>query len=175
MIDKLYLTNREIQYACHEIMQKIWQDNWRPDYIVGITRGGLIPALYLSHMTGTKMHTLDVRLRDGDGECETNCWMAEDAFGMFQMGGEYACKKILIVDDINDTGATFNWIKEDWQSSCLPSDHRWEEVWGNNVRFASVVDNLGSDFKVNYYQCEINKAEKDVWVVFPWEEPMRES
>jgi hypoxanthine phosphoribosyltransferase len=172
MIDKLYFTNREIKYTCHEIMQKMWRDNWRPDYIVGITRGGLVPALYLSHMTGIKMHTLDVRLRDGD-EKESNLWMAEDAFGTFQMGGEYECKKILIVDDINDTGATFQWIKEDWASGCHSEDHRWEEVWGNNVRFASVVDNLGSDFKVDYCQHEINKAEKDVWVVFPWEEPMR--
>ena len=71
MIDKLYFTNREIKYTCHEIMQKMWRDNWRPDYIVGITRGGLVPALYLSHMTGIKMHTLDVRLRDGD-EKESN-------------------------------------------------------------------------------------------------------
>ena len=46
-------------------------------------------------------------------------------------------KNILIVDDINDTGATFNWIKKDWQSGCLPDNEAWNNVWGNNVRFAT--------------------------------------
>ena len=55
------------------------------------------------------MHTLDVRLRDADGiGPESNAWLAE-----FAGNG----KNILIVDDINDTGATFEWIKNDWHSS----------------------------------------------------------
>ena len=152
-----------------EIVRQIYADNWRPDYIVGITRGGLYPAIMLSHYLDIKMHTLDVRLRDGD-EQESNCWMAEDAFGTFQMGGEYECKKILIVDDINDTGATFQWIKEDWQSGCLPSDPRWEEVWHKNVRFAALVNNLSSEFDVDYSSLEINKKENPEWIVFPYEE-----
>ena len=79
-------------------------------------------------------------------------------------------KKILIVDDINDTGATFNWIKEDWPSGCLPDDKSWETVWDQNVRFATLTENLASDFSQVRYTChEINKAEEDVWLVYPWE------
>ena len=52
--------------------------------------------------------------------------MSEDA---------YKRKKILIVDDINDTGATLNWIREDWQESCLPESDRWFTLWGNSVRW----------------------------------------
>ena len=42
---------------------------------------------------------------------------------------------------------------------------------GNNVRFAVLFDNLSSKCsrKVNYSAVEINKAEEDVWVVYPWE------
>ena len=144
---KLYLSNRDIEKSVHDTVNSMYAANWRPDYIVGITRGGLIPAVMMSHLTGIKMHTLDVRLR-----------------------GEYECKKILIVDDINDTGATFQWIKEDWPSGCLPDNARWEEVWGNNVRFATVVNNLSSEFDVQYSSIEVNKAEEDTWVVFPYEE-----
>jgi len=168
---KLYLSNRDIEKGVHNVIKQMYADNWRPDYIVGITRGGLIPAVMMSHLTGIKMHTLDVRLRDGQSDgCESNCWMAEDAFGIFQMGGTYEDKKILILDDINDTGATFQWIKEDWPSGCLPDNARWEEVWGNNVRFATVVNNLSSEFDVQYSSIEVNKAEEDTWVVFPYEE-----
>jgi hypoxanthine phosphoribosyltransferase len=88
--------------------------------------------------------------------------MAEDA---------YNGKQILIVDDINDSGATLNWIKHDWQSGCFPKDKRWKEVWGNNVRVAVLVDNEASASKLNvgYSAVDLNKAEEDLWIVFPWE------
>ena len=80
-------------------------------------------------------------------------------------------KNILIVDDINDTGATFNWIMDDWQSGCLPNDPAWNDIWGNNVRFAAVVDNQASEckLKMNYRGITIDKSLKDEWIVFPWE------
>jgi hypothetical protein len=43
-------------------------------------------------------------------------------------------------------------------------------VWGKNVRFAALTNNLSSKFDdVTYYGEEVNKAEKDVWLVYPWE------
>ena len=168
-MNKLYLSNRDIEKGVHNIVTSMYADNWRPHYIVGITRGGLIPAVMMSHLTGIKMHTLDVRLRDGDDH-ESNCWMSEDAFGIFQQGIGYEGKNILILDDINDTGATFEWITKDWQSTCMPNDLRWNEVWHDNVRFAAIVNNLASPFNINYTSIEINKAEEDTWVVFPYEE-----
>ena len=170
---KLYLSNRDIEKGVHNVIKQMYADNWRPDYIVGITRGGLIPAVMMSHLTGIKMHTLDVRLRDGnDSDCEMNWWMAEDAFGNnnFQMGIGYEGNNILILDDINDTGATFQWIKEDWPAGCHPNEHRWDKVWNQNVRFATIVNNLASPFNIDYTSIEINKAEEDTWVVFPYEE-----
>jgi hypothetical protein len=38
------------------------------------------------------------------------------------------------------------------------------------VKFATLIDNLASDAKVDYSATEVNKAEHDVWMVFPWEE-----
>ena len=166
-MNKIYYTWRDIEHHTQEILRQIHADAWRPDYVVGITRGGLVPANLISQYLGCRMETLKVSLRD-DTECESNLWMAEDAFGHNM---EHP-KNILIVDDINDTGATLNYIREDWPSGCFPDNPRWTEVWGSNVRVAVLVDNESSksEIPVSYSAVDINKAEQDSWIVFPWEE-----
>jgi uncharacterized protein len=165
---KIYHTWSDIQAQTQEILRQIHLDSWRPDYVVGLTRGGLVPANLISQYLGCRMETLKVSLRDSNSESESNLWMAEDAFGhdMEQP------KNILIVDDINDTGATLNYIQEDWPSGCFPDNPRWKEVWGSNVRVACLYDNESSRSKldVTYSAITINKANKDVWIVFPWED-----
>lgn len=173
---KIYYTDTQIKSYIHEIIRGMNADNWRPDYIVGITRGGLIPAVMLSHYLDIPMHTLDVRLRDAVHGPETNCWMSEDAFGyssdcnISELDPSINAKNILIIDEINDTGSTFNWIKQDWQGSCFPDSNRWQNVWNKNVRFAVLIDNESSSFQdVSYAGTSINKAEDDSWIVYPWE------
>jgi len=159
---KIYHTWQDVEQQTQEILRQIHLDAWRPDYVVGLTRGGLIPANLISQYLGCRMETLKVSLRDG-AEQESNLWMAEDA---------YNGKNILIVDDINDTGATLNWIREDWPSGCFPKDKSWKQVWSNNVRVACLYDNESSRSKLDvaYSAVAINKADKDVWIVFPWED-----
>jgi uncharacterized protein len=165
-MNKIYYTWTDTERQVSEILRQITIDDWRPDYVVGLTRGGLVPANLISQYLGCRMETLKVSLRDG-AEQESNLWMAEDAFGHGMPP-----KRILIVDDINDSGATLNWIREDWQSSCFPKDKRWKDVWGSNVRVAVLVDNESSKSRVpvDYNAVDINKADKDVWIVFPWED-----
>ena len=166
-MNKIYYTWRDVEHHTQEILRQICSDSWRPDYVVGLTRGGLVPANLISQYLGCRMETLKVSLRD-DTECESNLWMAEDAFG-HEMDRP---KNILIVDDINDTGATLNYIREDWPSGCFPDNPRWTEVWGSNVLVAVLVDNESSksEIPVSYSAVDINKAEQDLWIVFPWEE-----
>ena len=162
MTPKTYLSWTDVEKHVNNIAVQLYKDGWKPDYIVGLHSGGNIPAVMLGKMLDIKTYSLDVRLRDGDGDGpESNAWMAEDA---------YNGKKILIVDDINDSGATINWIKNDWPANALPLDPRWNDIWSDTVRVAVMINNVSSSSDVNYFAKEINKAEKDEWIVFPWEE-----
>jgi hypoxanthine phosphoribosyltransferase len=171
---KIYHTWQDIQQQTQEILRQIHQDGWRPDYVVGLTRGGLVPANLISQYLGCRMETLKVSLRDGEQQ-ESNCWMAEDAFGYpvhDPMVSDDGRKNILIVDDINDSGATLNWIRQDWMSICFASSPVWDDVWGHNVRVACLYDNESSksEVPVSYSAININKAAEDSWIVFPWED-----
>jgi len=175
---KVYLSYKDVENNILDMGREILTSTWRPDYIVGIGRGGLLPATLLSHFLKVPMNSLDVSFRDG-GETTTNAWMAEDAFGYINEKDRDSVenastnngKNILIVDDINDSGKTLKWIQDDWMSGCLPSDDAWDNVWGNNVRILTLVNNEASDFdEVDYAGFDINKAEEDCWIVFPWEE-----
>ena len=179
-IKKHYYSWQDVERMCMEIVTDMYTSGYKPDYIVGITRGGNVPATIISNMTGIPCEALKVSLRDDNQESESNCWMSEQAFGYNETsitgitGSRWDIglrKKILVIDDINDTGATFNWIKENWESNCLPDEESWNTVWGETVKFAVLTENLASNFHLtNFYAHEINKAEEDVWLVYPWEQ-----
>jgi hypoxanthine phosphoribosyltransferase len=159
---KVYYTWQDVEKQTQEILRQLQRDAWMPDYVVGLTRGGLVPANLISQYLEVPMETLKVSLRDDNTQPESNLWMADDAFEQ---------KRILIVDDINDSGATLNWVKEDWMSSALPDNPKWAEIWGDTVRIAVLVDNEAStsELNISYSAVGLNKAEEDCWIVFPWE------
>ena len=159
---KIYVSWHDVQRQCQELSRQMWLDAWVPDYIVGITRGGLTPAVLLSQYLDRPMNTLRVNLRD-NAETESNLWMAQDAWQR---------KNILIVDDINDQGNTLNWIRQDWQSSCGPNSTDWNDIWNHTVRIAVLYQNESSQSRLtpDYTAETINKLETPQWVVFPWEE-----
>ena len=172
---KVYYTWQDVENQTQEILRQLQRDAWMPDYVVGLTRGGLVPANLISQYLSVPMECLKVSLRDNQAGPESNLWMAEDAYGYTEydpMASQDGRKRILIVDDINDSGATLNWIKQDWEDSCLPGDERWQHIWGDNVRVAVLVDNeaSASELNVSYSAIDLNKAEEDCWIVFPWED-----
>ena len=150
----------QMRQGLQNILDQLNQQQWQPQVILGLNRGGCIPAIYLSHKLNVPHHVLNVSLRDH-----------ADTPDLHTLEKVYAWqKRILIVDDINDTGKTINNLMEDWRSGCLPNDPSWKDIWNKNVKFATVYDNIGSKCRVTMDFCgeEITKSKKE-WIVFPYE------
>ncbi len=118
------------------------------DYIVGIVRGGTIPAVYLSHRLGIPMRTVSWSTFHGDQMRESALDIAEDiADG----------KKILLVDDILDSGRTMRELLEDW--GCDRS----------KVAMAVLVHNVRQETIPNFFGRTIDRETNTDWVDFWWE------
>lgn len=147
-IKKNYFTTGQMRNALLQIEDQMVHSNWMPNIILGINRGGCIPGVYLSHRLKCPHEVIDIRLRDHKAKPNLN--VLEKAYA-FQ-------KKILIIDDINDTGATFKYIEDNFGKG------------DGRIKFASLVTNKPSEIIVDYHGYEINKDEVPSWIVFPWEE-----
>lgn len=179
---KIFYSWQDVEAAANQIILDILKTDpaWKPDYIVGITRGGLPLATILSHKLEVPLIALAIHLRDNiELGSESNCWLADWAIGyvddeqreIIKSRWDIKLRKnLLVVDDINDTGATFNWLVKDWQSSSFPNEENaWNSVWHKSVKFAVITNNLSSNFSVDFSWHEVNKAEEDCWLVYPWE------
>lgn len=139
------------------ITKSIQSSGWTPDYIVGIVRGGCVPAVYLSHKLKVPLVTVAWNTRDTTifGQ-ESNCWIPEDL---------HNGKKVLIVDDIVDGGDTIRELLEDWRQSTAGIG----DLPLQNIRIAAMYYNTAQDVNVDYYHMSIDRNEDQRWVVFPWE------
>lgn len=133
------------------IMAAVRTRGWIPDYIVGVGRGGLGPALFISHGLDLPMLSVDHSSRLFDFAEE----LLDKLAGLTREG-----KKLLFVDDINDSGTTLAYIR------MTLDEHGAEDA---NIRVAVLINNLRSRNKVDYFSREIDRQTHKDWFVFPWE------
>jgi hypoxanthine phosphoribosyltransferase len=158
-MNEIILNYTQLHYMADNIISKIKLDNWIPEYIVGISKGGLLPAILISNYYDIPLYTIKISF-DNDGneyDCDTNSWMASDAFDG---------KNMLIINSINNTGKTISWLKNNWESECLPNSDKWEKIWHNNVKFAAIACNLLSKETIDYNSFTIDQNKE---VLFPWQ------
>ncbi|WP_375197188.1 phosphoribosyltransferase [Sphingobium sp.] len=134
------------------LAQRLAASAWRPDYLVGIGRGGLVPATYLSHATGLAMLSVDMSAKLPDFGEALLTRLAERAA---------AGARLLFVDDINDSGRTINHVRHVLTQAGAPPSEA--------MRFAVLMDNVRSGASVDYRAETIDRAVTKDWFVFPWE------
>lgn len=159
MTERLTLNWQDVQFYVNDILRQIQSSGWRPDLVMGVDRGGLVASTMISHYLEVPHESIKVSLRD-NYQTESLLWAPEDVING---------KKILIVDDINDSGATQGWIKKDWANAVLSHHNFVEKYWHKDIRWATLVENESSEESSDFVGITINKHENDVWIDFPWE------
>ena len=125
--------------------------DWQPTYIIGVGRGGLVPAVYLSHATGLPALSCDLSSHIKDFADEVLVRLAART-----RTGE----RLVFVDDINDSGRTIGLLR-----TALADAGAVE----GSVRFATLLDNIVSGQRVEYRARTIDRTVTKDWYVFPWE------
>jgi hypothetical protein len=124
---------------------------WSPAYLIGIGRGGLVPAVYLSHATGIPTLSCDLSSHVKDFADDVLVRLAERT---------RAGEQLLFVDDINDSGRTIGMLRTTLARAGAAN---------GAVRFATLIDNASSAERVDYAARTINRTVTKDWFVFPWE------
>ena len=143
----------EIRYSWQEfdrdillIIKQIYDSGWMPQFIVGIKRGGLVPAVSLSHKMHLPLSVISCQLRDGKEEL--------DPLEVINLPKD---ARLLVVDDICDSGKTlekvFYSLKKDFP----------------NVRACSLFYNIRQNFLSDYKARKIDRDYERGWIIFPWE------
>ena len=126
-------------------------DDWKPDFIIGVGRGGLAPAVFLSHATGLPMLSVDYSSQVKDFADAPLIKLAART-----QDGE----QLLFLDDINDSGRTITHLRDRLrEGGAVPG----------SIRFATLIDNVSSAQRVEYCARTIDRRETKDWFVFPWE------
>jgi xanthine phosphoribosyltransferase len=133
------------------VAARIDADDWRADFLVGVGRGGLVPAAYLSHRTGIPMLSVD----HSSGEPGFADELLAKLAAKMRQGFN-----ILIVDDINDSGTTIAFLRDAIAAHGGIADR---------LRVAVLINNVRSRARADYWSEAIDRSEDKRWFVFPWE------
>ncbi|MFT4108265.1 phosphoribosyltransferase [Propionicimonas sp.] len=148
------LTWQAFGSAARELAQQVVDSGFRPDLIMSITRGGMLPAGAMSYAMGIKnLHIINVEFYTGvDTRLPLPVLLPPVPAAV-----DLSDKRALIVDDVADTGETLRMVRD------FCAEHVAE------TRTAVLYEKPQSVVKCDYVW-----KRTDEWIAFPWsaEEPL---
>lgn len=143
------LSWNELNVLARKVANQISESGFLPDYLIGVTVGGLIPL-------GLIAKELDIRNILTVSSSSYKGKVQQDELKIRYLPEiDLSCKKLLLIDEIADTGITLEKLSGVIKEKYNPSELRTATLVLNTKR---------SIFKPDYFAMET-----EVWVVFPWE------
>ena len=142
------MTWEELGTGARALAEAVHQDGYRPDIVLAIARGGLLVAGALSYALGVKnTFTLNVEFYTGVDERLELPILLPPVPDLV----DFAETRVLIADDVADTGATLLLVKEFCEARVA------------EVRCAVLYEKPRSSIRSEYVW---RRTER--WIDFPW-------
>lgn len=149
---KLFISWEKLDKLCKKLVEQLQKDRFEPDVIVAVSRGGLVPAQIISHaLKNNELYVIKVEYYKDD-VAKADMKKNVKPKIVQKLDKSIEGKRVLIVDEVTDSGATGLAVKK-YIESLKPKE----------ARFLTVHYKPWSKFKPDYY-AEI----ADGWVVYPW-------
>ncbi len=155
--EKVYYTYDDIHDLVKEGYTKLEESDFKPDYILAIGGGGLIPARILR--TYIDVPILVTTLNYYEGESQTPC----ETPNIIQMVdlNMIKDKNVLIVDEVDDTRNTLKYVINNILENTNTNLGIFVIHNKNNEKTIDFTD------ETLYIACE--ETEGDKWIEYPWE------
>lgn len=148
MSEKFILTWEDVNNIVIDLCFKIAEHKHQKIGLIGISRGGLVPAVMMSHVIKTQyFSTIGISSYSNKQKKAEKIYQNLDDKNIPDLDAIY------VVDDIVDTGSTFKYLQQ----------HVFKKF---PVKTVSLLYKKNNVFKPDYFGYEVDKEK---WVDFPWE------
>ena len=148
MTDREVMSWSDLGTGANELARAVLDDGYRPDIILGIARGGLLIGGALGYALGVKnTFTMNVEFYTGIDERLDMPMILPPVPDLV----DFADFRVLIADDVADTGRTLALVKDFCAGSV------------GEARVAVLYEKPGS-----IVRCEYVWRRTDLWIDFPW-------
>ena len=160
-MEKLYIGANELLEDSFKLAWKVFESGYRPNYIVGVWRGGAPVGIAVQEflsVLGIKSDHVAIRTSYYSGIDQRND--SVQVYGLNYVIRQLESEdKLLIVDDVHDTGNSVNQIILDLQKACKKNTPK--------IRVATPYFKPNKNLTNNKPDYFIH--ETDQWLVFPHE------
>jgi hypoxanthine phosphoribosyltransferase len=147
-IEQLRMTWDELGTGSRALAEQVAADGFRPDFILGISRGGLLVAGALAYSLGVKnTFTMSVEFYTGIDERLDMPMILPPVPHLVDLHES----RVLVADDVADTGQTLVLVKEFLEGKV------------DEVKIACLYEKPRS-----VVHCDYVWERTDRWIVFPW-------
>ncbi|UCH57833.1 MAG: phosphoribosyltransferase [Candidatus Bathyarchaeota archaeon] len=138
----------DIQRLSEAVAAKVMEHGYEPDLIVAVSRGGFDPArIMCDQLMVRRLASVQVEYYNDVGST------TDVPRIIYPLNADVNGLKILVVDDVSDTGTSLKAAKEHVESR-----------GATEVRVATLHIKPWTTLKPDYHA-----AETDAWIVYPWE------